>query len=137
LIKLEIKQLIKKALCAREYAYAPYSEFRVGAAVLCSDGSVFTGANIENVSLGAANCAERTAIFKAVSEGKRSFEAIAVASDMDRLIYPCGICRQVLAEFKVPVVIAADNKGNYRVYKSEELLPHAFIEFHTSKEKRK
>ena len=86
--KVEIKQLIKKALCAREYAYAPYSEFRVGAAVLCSDGSVFTGANIENVSLGAANCAERTAIFKAVSEGKRSFEAIAVASGYGQAYLP-------------------------------------------------
>jgi cytidine deaminase len=123
------KYLINKALAARDHAYVPYSGFRVGAALLCEDGEVFTGANVENVSYGATICAERSAVAKAVSEGKRMFLAIAVVSDMDKLIYPCGICRQVLAEFKIPIIIAGDKKGNYKVYGMEELLPHAFTDF--------
>ena len=101
----------------------------MGAALLCSDGSVYTGVNVENVSYGATNCAERTAVFKAVSDGKRDFSAIAVVSDMDDLIYPCGICRQVIAEFKIPEIVVGDRKGSYRVHKLKELLPHAFTEF--------
>ena len=125
------KNLISEALKAREHAYVPYSGLRVGAALLCSDGSIFTGVNIENVSYGATNCAERTAVFKAVSEGRRSFMAIAVASDMDKLIYPCGICRQVLAEFKIPLVIVGNQEGEYKIYPTETLLPNAFTEFNT------
>jgi cytidine deaminase len=121
--------LVNRALAVREHAYVPYSGFRVGAALLCEDGEIFTGVNVENVSYGAAICAERSAVIKAVSEGKREFSAIAVASDMDKLVYPCGICRQVLTEFKIPIIIAGDKKGNYKVYRMEELLPHAFTEF--------
>ena len=123
------RQLIDAALAARKQAYAPYSGLRVGAALLCSDGEIITGVNIENASYGATNCAERTAVFKAVSQGKREFAAIAVVSDMDRLIYPCGICRQVLAEFRVSTIIVGDVNGNYKVYGAEELLPCAFTEF--------
>lgn len=130
---INYSQLIEKALEAREHAYVPYSGLRVGAALLCSDGEVFAGVNVENVSFGATNCAERTAVFKAISEGKREFSAIAVVSDMDEMIYPCGICRQVLAEFKIPVVIVGDEKGNYRVHRTEELIPCAFTEFETRK----
>lgn len=126
---IDYKPLINKALAARKHAYVPYSGLHVGAALLCSDGEIFTGVNVENVSYGATNCAERTAIFKAISEGKRVFSAIAVVSDMDRLIYPCGICRQVLAEFKVPVVVVGDEKGNYKAHRLEELIPCAFTEF--------
>ena len=113
---IDYKPLINKALAARKHAYVPYSGLHVGAALLCSDGEIFTGVNVENVSYGATNCAERTAI-------------LAVVSDMDRLIYPCGICRQVLAEFKVPVVVVGDEKGNYKAHRLEELIPCAFTEF--------
>jgi cytidine deaminase len=125
----DYQYLIDKALEAKQHAYVPYSKLHVGAALLCEDGTVFTGVNIENVSYGATNCAERTAIFKAISEGKRRFSAIAVVSDMDDIIYPCGICRQVIAEFRIPVIITGDNNGNYKVYKTEEILPYAFTEF--------
>ncbi|NLB42448.1 MAG: cytidine deaminase, partial [Clostridiales bacterium] len=85
---MDYTNLIAKAIQAKKHAYVPYSKLQVGAALLCADGTIFTGVNIENVSYGATNCAERTAIFKAVSEGKRSFVAMAVVSDMDRLTYP-------------------------------------------------
>lgn len=125
----DYQYLIDKALDAKQLAYVPYSGLHVGAALLCEDGTVYTGVNIENVSYGATNCAERTAIFKAVSEGKLKFSALAVVSDMDDIIYPCGICRQVIAEFRIPVIIAGSKNGNYKVYKAEEILPYAFTEF--------
>ena len=97
------KNLFDKAVKASENSYSPYSKFRVGAAVLCKDGTVYTGCNVENSAYPLGNCAERTAIFKAVSEGKREFEAIAIAGsssdDMSVPCYPCGACRQVMAEF--------------------------------------
>ncbi len=125
---MEIGDLVKHALKARENAYAPYSGLRVGAALLTTDNQVFTGANVENVSFGATCCAERTAIFYAVSAGVRTFAAIAVTSDLAQPIFPCGICRQVLAEFHIPLVIVADKNGNYKEYKAEDLLPHAFLD---------
>ena len=118
--------LVTRALEARERAYAPYTGLRVGAALLTEDGRIYTGVNVENISYGATNCAERTAIFSAIAEGRTSFKAIAVGSDLEKTIYPCGICRQVLAEFKVPVIIVSDSKGKYRVYRLEELMPSAF-----------
>lgn len=93
------RELINIAVKACENAYAPYSGFCVGAAVECADGSVYTGCNIENSSYGCTNCAERTAVFKAVSEGKRSFRRIAVYADSEDYCLPCGTCRQVLYEF--------------------------------------
>lgn len=97
------RQLFELAVKASENAHAPYSHFKVGAALLCKDGTVYTGCNIENGSYPLGNCAERTAIFKAVSEGRRHFEAIAIAGsntdDMSEPCYPCGACRQVMAEF--------------------------------------
>jgi cytidine deaminase len=119
--------LVEEALRAKENAYAPYSKFRVGAALLTCDGQVFTGCNIENASFGATNCAERTAIFKAVSEGRREFTAIAIASDSRHLTYPCGICRQVMAEFNPEVrIIVANREGESRTFSLIELLPHSF-----------
>ncbi|KIJ21179.1 hypothetical protein PAXINDRAFT_174376 [Paxillus involutus ATCC 200175] len=91
--------LIKAAIQAKEYAYAPYSKFRVGAALLCEDGTMIKGANIENASYGGTICAERTAIVKAVSEGIKQFSAIAVSTDVPAAISPCGICRQFIREF--------------------------------------
>ena len=92
-------KLIAMAKEAMQYAYTPYSHFQVGAAILCEDGSIYTGCNIENSSYGATNCAERTAAFKAVSEGHRVFSAIAVVCSSGEYAYPCGICRQVIGEF--------------------------------------
>ena len=126
---MDLKELAAAAAAARERAYAPYSGLRVGAALRTRSGRVITGVNVENVSFGATCCAERTALFRAVAEGEREFDAIAVASDLPDPILPCGICRQVLAEFRVEVVIAADKNGNYKEYRAEELLPHAFISY--------
>ncbi|NLD50046.1 MAG: cytidine deaminase [Clostridiaceae bacterium] len=124
-------QLVKVASDIRKNSYSPYSKYKVGAALIAGSGKVYTGVNIENVSFGATNCAERTAIFKAVSEGEKKISAIAVASDSDDLIFPCGICRQVLAEFgdKNTKVICSSNNGTFKVFKLGELLPNAFSRF--------
>lgn len=128
----EEKQVSKEDLMALargalERAYVPYSKFRVGAALLCKDGRVFQGCNIENSSYGATNCAERTAVFKAVSEGAREFEAIAVASD-HTAPWPCGICRQVLSEFAPEIKVYLTWNGGSDSYETtlSELLPHHF-----------
>jgi cytidine deaminase len=123
-----IKELIACARKARESAYAPYSGFKVGAALLCDEGKIFTGCNVENVSLGATNCAERTAVFSAVAAGYRNFLAIAVAAD-DGLILPCGICRQVLAEFSSNLTVICAKKDGYEQFGLNELLPHSFDRF--------
>ena len=125
----DYKVLIDVALNARENAYVPYSNLHVGAALLTEDGEIFAGVNVENVSFGATNCAERTAIFSAVANGKKQFAALAVVSDLDYKIFPCGICLQVIAEFKIPIIIVGDKNGNYKSYEAKELLPHAFTEF--------
>ncbi|SNV84733.1 cytidine deaminase [Clostridium cochlearium] len=127
---IDYKELIKKAIEARALAYVPYSNFRVGAAILTEDNSIYNGCNIENASYGATNCAERTAIFKAVSEGKTKIKAIAVIGRKDEFTYPCGICRQVIAEFadKDTIVILAKNIDEYEVKTLEEILPGAFTQ---------
>lgn len=126
--------LIRAAFEAQKRAYAPYSHFQVGAALLCGDGEILGGCNIENASYGACNCAERTAIFRAVYEGKRDFQAIAIvgkpedAENFDHCA-PCGICRQVMAEFCDPEtfeIILPRSVEDYRVYKLKELLPLSF-----------
>ena len=124
---MDNKALIDMALKAMENAYAPYSGFKVGAALLCSDKKVYTGCNIENSSYGASNCAERTAIFKAVSEGEREFEKIAIVSSWGDFTFPCGICRQVLSEFMYDkTVVLFSEKGGIREFKVKDLLPEAF-----------
>ncbi|MDO4300173.1 MAG: cytidine deaminase [Clostridia bacterium] len=122
----ENRQLYEMAVKAKEYAYAPYSNFKVGAAVLTSDGMVFLGNNIENASYGAAVCAERVAIFKAVSEAKKNIVKIAIASDTNDFTMPCGICRQVISEFMPEGEIILGNENEIKVYKVTELLPYAF-----------
>lgn len=121
-------RLIQLAKQARERAYAPYSGFRVGAALLSADGRIYTGCNIENVSYSATNCAERTAFFKAVEEGVRSFRAIAVIGDSTEYLSPCGVCRQVMVEFCEPdfVVLLCDAEGNYKKKLLAELMPEMF-----------
>ena len=121
------KELVALAKEAMEHAYVPYSHFKVGAALLAKDGTVFKGCNIENASYGATNCAERTAVFKAVSEGYREFEAIAIVASSGDFVPPCGICRQVLAEFMPDgkVILDSDEKGMI-TYLVRELLPAGF-----------
>jgi len=121
------EELVKLALEAAENAYAPYSRFKVGAALLTAGGEVFTGCNVENASYGLTVCAERVALYKAVSRGERSFSAIAVAAGNDEYCSPCGACRQVLAEFGGGIkVYMANRKGEYRETTVAELLPAAF-----------
>lgn len=121
--------LMEQARAAKGYSYAPYSGFHVGAALLCADGSVYTGCNIENAAYTPTNCAERTALFKAVSEGKREFAAIAVAGDSGERVTPCGVCRQALVEFAEPEhfrVIMEDGAGGVCSASLSELLPAYF-----------
>lgn len=126
--ELEIQKLMDCAIKARENAYSPYSHFAVGAALLCEDGTLFEGCNIENASYGLTNCAERTAIFKAVSEGHTKFKALAVVADTEGPCAPCGVCRQVMAEFKIPLIIMGNLIGNIKIVTIEELLPFSFSE---------
>jgi cytidine deaminase len=126
-VKEKYEKLIKEAERAKKKAYTPYSKFKVGAAVLCTDGKIFTGCNIENASFGLTVCAERVAIFKAISEGSTKFEAIAVIGDTDKPCSPCGACRQVMSEFcEDAPLIMANSKGDVKIKKVKELLPEAF-----------
>jgi len=122
------EDLIKEAINAREMAYVPYSHFKVGAAVLTESDKLYTGCNIENASFGATNCAERTAIFKAQSEGERKIKKIAIVGDFTNITAPCGICRQVISEFsdENTIIIMAKNEKEYIVKKVNEILPFAF-----------
>ena len=127
------RELIQAALDARKYSYSPYSGYRVGAALLAADGTVYTGCNIENAAFSPTICAERTAFFKAVSEGKREFCAIAIAGspdgEMTQFSWPCGVCRQVMVEFCDPkrfTVIVAKSEEVYEKRTLEELLPKGF-----------
>ncbi len=120
------EELIQLAIDAKEKAYVPYSQFHVGAAVEMEDGSVYTGANIENASLTPTICAERVAIFRAVHDGKRKVKRIVITGDAPHTA-PCGVCRQVLAEFGQDAeIILADSPTSFEVYSFEEMLPHAF-----------
>ena len=126
-MKEEFEKLVKEAEKVRKKAYTPYSKFKVGAAVLSADGKIFTGCNIENASFGMSVCAERVAIFKAISEGSTEFEAIAVIGDTDKPCSPCGACRQVISEFGEDIpLIMANLKGDVKIKKIRELLPEAF-----------
>ncbi|MBQ7937263.1 MAG: cytidine deaminase [Oscillospiraceae bacterium] len=132
---MDSKALVKEALAAREMAYVPYSHFAVGAALLTKEGKVYRGCNIENAAYTPTNCAERTAFFKAVSEGEREFAAIAVVGGpagkppMD-YCYPCGVCRQVMAEFCEDdfVVVVGKSEDEIREHTLIEILPHTFRE---------
>ena len=120
------KELFRMAVEASENAYAPFSNFHVGAALLTADGTVFTGVNIENSSYGATICAERTAMVKAISEGARDFQSIAIAGN-GGTSWPCGICRQFMYEFCPDIrVISGENEDELKVYTLKELLPEGF-----------
>lgn len=131
---IPVRDLISSAIEARENSYCPYSEYAVGAALLLRNGRVFSGCNIENAAYGPSICAERTAIFKAVSEGYKHFRAIAIVGSpkgriIDQYAFPCGVCRQVMNEFCDAddfIVIIAKSEGEYKVYALSELLPEGF-----------
>jgi cytidine deaminase len=121
------QKLVAAALAAREFAHAPYSNFRVGAAVHAKSGKIFTGCNVENATFGLTMCAERVAIFKAMSEGERGFDAVAVVADTDTLTPPCGACRQILWEFCGDAEIVLANLGaKVERYRMSQLLPLPF-----------
>jgi cytidine deaminase len=123
----DLESLIKKTIGAFENAYAPFSKFRVGATVVTKSGKIYTGCNIESASYGLTVCAERVAIWKAVSEGEREFAMVCVVADTEELTPPCGVCRQIIWEFceDIPIVFA-NLKGKYEVLQMKDLLPRAF-----------
>jgi len=124
---MDINELINKAKNAREHSYSPYSRFKVGAALKTKNGMVFTGCNIENSSYSLSICAEREAIFKAISAGEMDLDTIAVVTDSDKLTTPCGACRQVMWEFsKDMTIVVANLKGEKKEFKIKELLAHPF-----------
>jgi cytidine deaminase len=124
---LKEEELIELAHSVRQNAYAPYSDFKVGAALLAKSGKIYTGANVENCSYGLTVCAERSAIFAAVSAGERDFDTIVVSSTSEPPVPPCGACRQVLREFATDMkVIMVNDKGDRRIASLSELLPERF-----------
>ena len=133
--KEQIKELIMQAIGQLQYSYAPYSKFRVGAALLARSGKLYTGCNIENAAYTPTNCAERTAFFAAVSQGEREFEAICIVGGkegrLESYTAPCGVCRQVMMEFCNPekfrsILAVGEEEGQWKEYRLEELLPLGF-----------
>ena len=131
--KAKIQELIRTAIEQLSYSYTPYSHFKVGAALLAENGTIYTGCNIENAAYTPTNCAERTAFFKAVSEGVRTFKAICIAGGMNGELTdytaPCGVCRQVMMEFCSPEefeIILAKGEDDYKMYKLKDLMPLGF-----------
>ena len=134
-MKVSYEQLIENAIEARKMAYTPYSKYKVGAALLSSDNKIIKGCNIENAAYGPTNCAERTAFFKAVSEGVKEFSAIAIVGGLENETdlfsgyeFPCGVCRQVMREFcdSEFEIVVARSTDDYKVYTLGELLPESF-----------
>lgn len=123
----DLQKLVEAAINVREKAHAPFSNFKVGAAILTNSGEIFTGCNVENASYGLTMCAERVAIFKAISEGENEFEKIVVVADTDELTPPCGACRQIIWEFCGDVEIVLTNlNGKTETIRMSELFPKAF-----------
>ncbi len=124
---MEFKELVKAARKAKRYSHSPFSNYRVGAALLTSTGKIYTGCNIENSSYSLTICAERTALFKAVSEGEKKFVAIAISNDDKEFASPCGACRQVINELAGEIdIILTNGKGKIKKFKTSELLPYPF-----------
>ncbi|WP_296970981.1 cytidine deaminase [Tepidanaerobacter sp. EBM-38] len=128
MIPLDEKELVRKALSAMKNAYVPYSKFPVGACAVTADGEEVLGCNIENASYGLTVCAERVALFKAYSEGKKDIVALAVAANVDEPVSPCGACRQVISELAPKAVVYLTNKDGSKIKRmtAEELLPYGF-----------
>lgn len=126
---MDYEILLQKAREAMKNAYVPYSKFRVGAALLTKSDKIYTGCNIENVSYGATICAERVAFTKAISEGEREFEALALASDLEGFTYPCGICRQFMSEWGMDIKVITKSGDKTKIRTIRELFPEPFIEY--------
>ncbi len=124
----EPKELVMQAVKAKDNAYAPYSNFHVGAAIIADNGKTYTGCNVENASYGATICAERTAVVKAISDRAKKILAIAISSDSNRITMPCGICRQVISEFCSPEtpLYLSNQKGDFETFRFDKILPNAF-----------
>lgn len=126
MLKMDIKKLIKLAMEAREYSYSPYSDFKVGSAVLTDSGQIYTGCNIESASYSPTICAERVAISKAISEGNRDIRLVVIVGSSD-LTFPCGVCRQFIREFGKDIdIVVANSEEDYKIFKLEELFPNSF-----------
>ena len=126
-VKIDYKKLIKASINSQKNSYSPYSNFKVGASVLCDSGKIYSGANIENSSYPAGICAERVALSKAISEGETKFVAIAISCSGNNYPYPCGICRQFMAEFDKDIkIIVAKTENDFTEYTLSKLLPHSF-----------
>lgn len=130
---MEYEILLDEAQKAMRHAYVKYSNFKVGAALLTKSGKIYTGCNIENSSFGATICAERVAFTKAISEGEREFEAVAVASNLKDFTYPCGICRQFMSEWGLDIKLVTRSGDKVRVHTIGEMLPEAFVGFEEDK----
>lgn len=126
LINDKYSHLVEKARKTKHSAYAPYSHYQVGAALLTRNGEIFTGVNVENASFGLTVCAERIAIFNALSQGNQDLEAIAISAQGEDIPYPCGACRQVMNEFNPDLIVILDSGDNINIYSLKELLPMAF-----------
>jgi len=124
--KTIVEKLYEEAIKTRENAYAPYSNFKVGACLLSDEGEIFSGCNVENASYGLSICAERNAIFSAVAKGKRKFKAMLIVAEGEKPVKPCGACRQVMVEFGDFDVYLANTKGKIEKTKVSQLLPNAF-----------
>lgn len=126
---INYKQLIQKAQNALKFSYSPYSNFKVGACVLTKSNNTYVGANIENATFGATICAERVAIDSAIMNNDKEIVCIAIVSQSGDYTFPCGICRQVMAEFSNDMeIVVAKNENDYKIYKLEDLLPHNFTQ---------
>lgn len=133
---MEYKLLVQKAVEAKQFAYAPYSNFRVGAALLTEDEKIFTGCNVEISSYSLTICAERNAIFKAYSDGERKFKAIAIVADTEDYISPCGACRQVISDLCGDIdIILINGKDEMKILRTQQLLPFAFTDKELNKRK--
>lgn len=122
------RELLNLAKEAAAFSYSPYSHFPVGAALECADGTVYTGCNVENAALGSTICAERCAVLKAVSEGRREFRRIAIYGEGENYCLPCGACRQFIAEFTTEIeVLCSRGDGRYVSYRLDQLMPHPFL----------
>lgn len=124
---MDNKELFAEAQKAKQNSYSPYSNYKVGAALLTKSGKVFHGCNVENCAYGPSNCAERTAIFSAIANGEKDFVSIAISSQNDDdFCFPCGVCRQVLTEFNPEIKVVLSNKNEIKTFKAKDLLPHYF-----------
>ncbi len=134
---MDAKELLQIAYDTTAAAYAPYSKFFVGAALLATSGKVYRGCNVENSSFGVTICAERVAMVNAISSGERDFEMMAIAASSKEFVYPCGLCRQFMSEFGINLKIFVEQNGEVREHKLRELLPYAFVSFESSDQQPK